>query len=232
MAVRKSLATLFLVMVLGACAELGAEQPLFSAVDQGPAPLREGVWIGVGEGCAEHNIRRRRFPAECGPLDIRREPDGAWQFSLRIDLISGLSARERADEAEKEQNGPYRLILAPAVERALDGAYAPLYVAELGLRDDGLSSVSYAAVAPIGTLPASEMRIVALIGCDTILRDGPIDGVTVQYETRTDAEGRPYQEISGCDASHQAAVREAVRRAVIEDLDTIVSRRYVFVREN
>jgi hypothetical protein len=232
MAVRKSLGITLLTLALAACAELTAEHPLFAVADQGQPPLTEGVWISLGEGCAEYNVRRRRFPSECAPLDIRRADDGAWRVSARVDLVSDLTARERKDAEEDAANGPYRVILAPAVERDIDEEYAPLYVGELARLHAEDSSVGYAVVAPMGLMPATEMRLMATISCAAILRDGPIEGVTPAYETRVDAEGQSHEELTNCIASNQAAVREAARRAVIENLDEFTERSYVYVRPN
>lgn len=231
MAVRKSLATMLLVLALGACAELTAERPLFSVADQGELPaLREGIWIGVGEGCPSYMAHRRRFPSDCVPLDIRQQDDGAWRVEIRVDLVEGMSAAERAEAEDDAQNGPYRVIIAPAVERTLGNSFAPLYLAELDLLRDDLSAVSYAVIAPRGEMPASEMWMAATIGCDTIVRDGPIEGVTLRYVTRTDEQGTQREELDGCTASSQAAVREAARRVVIERLGELTQRRFVFVR--
>lgn len=231
MTVHKSLAAL-LVLALSACAQLTAEQPLFSVADQGPPPLTEGIWIGVGEGCPERRIRARRFPEDCAPLDIRRTDDGAWRVVFRADLVSDFTASERAQAEQNVGNGPYRLVLAPAVERDVGDGYAPVYVGELTmLRAEG-ASVSYAVVAPTGVMPATEMRLLASIGCNAILRDGPVEGVSPRYETRTDSQGQDHQELVGCIASSQAAVREAARRAVLESLYEMMERRFVFVRAN
>jgi hypothetical protein len=232
MAVHKCLAPVLFALALAGCAELTAEQPLFSVADQGPPPLTEGVWIGVGEGCAERHVRLRRFPSDCTPLDIRRQDDGSWRVAVRVDLVFDLSARERAEAAADPANGPYRVILAPAVERDIGEGYAPLYLGEVAATSGERSSVAYALVAPIGSMPATEMHMTAMISCEQILRDGPIEGVSPRYETRTDAEGESRQELSGCVASTRGAVREAARRAVIESLDELTDRRYVFVRAN
>jgi hypothetical protein len=227
------MAAIVLAAVLAACANLTAEAPLFSPSDQaGPPPLTEGVWIAIGEGCAERNLRQRRFPSECSPLDIRQQDDGAWRVAVRVDLVSDFTARERAEAEAEPANGPYRVILAPAVERPIVDAYAPLYVGEITRQGGEDLSVGYAIVAPIGPMPATQMRMLATLSCATILRDGPIEGIAPSYETRTDGEGVQYQDLSGCTASNQAAVREAARRAVIEDLDQLTERRLVFVRAN
>jgi hypothetical protein len=231
MTIRKSLAAMLLVLALGACAELTAERPLFSLTDDAALPvLQEGIWISIGEGCAEHNLRRRHFPSDCVPMDIRREEDGAWRVRLRVDLLNDLSARERMETEGRDDNGPYRVILAPAVERSESLAYAPLYLGEIALMSAEGMSVSYAVIAPMGSMPASEMRMAATIGCDMILRDGPIEGVMPRYVTRTDEQGTTVEELDGCTASSQTAVREAARRAVIEGLNEFTARRWVRVR--
>jgi hypothetical protein len=233
MAVRKSLAALLLTLLLGACAELVAERPLFTVADQGLPPLQEGVWIALGEDCPEHNIRRRRFPEECAPLDIRRDDDGAWRVQLRADLVSGLSATERTEAETNPANGPYRVIFAPAVERVLGDSFGPLYLAELHALSSEDASVSYAVIAPVGTMPAEQMLLGVPIGCADILRDGPIEGITPRYTTRIDEQsGEEHQELDDCVASSQSAVREAARRAVVENLAELTGRHFVRVRGN
>lgn len=78
-------------------------------------------------------------------------------------------------------------------------------------------------------MPAEAFYLIASIGCADILRDGTIAGITPEYRTRTDETGQ-HQELSGCVASTQAAVREAARRAVLENITAMTERRYVFVR--
>jgi hypothetical protein len=236
---RRLIAATLLAAALGACAQLTADAPLFSLSDQiGPPPLTEGIWIAVGEKCPAYYARRRsgRFDRECSPIEIRREQDGAWMGRFRADLVFGLSPAERAEAAAEQ--GPMRMIIAPAVERALGDGYAPIYVAEIDPPDEGdrTGHISYAVIAPIGAMPATSMLVVGSIGCDDILRDGPIDGVTVSYNARTtepqggDAPESVEQVIDGCSASTQAAVREAARRAVIENLEEMTQARFVYVR--
>jgi len=234
----------FAVAVSG-CTELTAEHPLFSITDQAEsAPIAEGVWIAISEDCPERHMRTRgRFPAACDPFELRRTADGAWRFAFRPDLVHGSSAEARA---EAEQRGPTAFILAPAVERTLDArSFAPLYVAELrGLNPEG-EDVGYAVLAPVGPMPAAELRLLSLISCDDILRDGPIEGVTPHYTVRTNEQ--PASEIqqsaladsdtietvevlSGCTASSQAAVREAARRAAIENIGELANTRLIRVR--
>ena len=63
------------------------------------------------------------------------------------------------------------------------------------------------------------MLVIAGIDCADALRDGPIDGVTEQYIERVDETGVTRQDLSGCLASTQAAVRQAARQALIEEFD-------------
>lgn len=223
-------AAVAMAAALGACTTLGAERPLFAVSDQRAAPIEEGVWIAISEDCPEHQLRNRsRYPDDCSPVEIRRAEDGAWLATLRADLIYGLSADER--EQAEQQDGPRRSIIAPAVERALDDAtFAPLYVAESQPAELERERVGYMVIAPVGVLPASEMRVLVVIACDDIVRDGPIDGVTLSYRTFTPEGGTETQEISGCTASSQAAVREAARRMVIENLEELAGTRFVRAR--
>lgn len=229
----RQVAAAILAIGLAGCAALSAERPIFPHADGGAPPIVEGVWISIRDECPEHNLRRRRFPAECGPIELRRQPDGAWRVALRVDLISNFSAQDRADEADNPNNGPFRVVLAPAVERSVaPGNYAPLYVAEVVSIERETPTIGYAVLAPIGVAPATAMRLNPMIGCATILYDGPIEGITPHYESRNDAEGQPHRELVGCTASTQAAVREAARRSVIEDSNFFSASRYVFVRAN
>ena len=231
--IRKSLATFLLALTLGACAELSAERPLFSVADQGLPPLQEGIWISVGEDCAEHNIRRRRFPQECVPLDIRREEDGAWRVQARVDLVSDLITAEREEAETNPANGPYRVIIVPAVERSLGDSFAPLYLAELQVMNSEETSVGYAVLAPVGEIPAAQMLLAPSISCNAILRDGPLEGVEPIYIARTEEQtGAEVRELDGCVASSQRAAREAARRAVVEDISSLFERRWVRVRGN
>ncbi|HCK84422.1 MAG TPA: hypothetical protein DHW63_07875 [Hyphomonadaceae bacterium] len=228
MTILRSAVALALAAALGACANLSAEAPLFSVADQiGPSPLVEGVWIALGENCPERNLSRRRFPQECSPIEIDRLPDGAWRARYRVDLATGLTREER-ERAEADAARIMRLIVVPAVERQDSEAYAPLYVAESAPQsaDD---RVSYYVIVPQGTLPAESILLLSGIGCADALREGPIAGVTEQYTERVDELGVAHQDLTGCVASSQAAVREAARRAVIENLATLFNTRYARV---
>jgi hypothetical protein len=230
MAIRSFLTTMMLMAALCGCAELRAERPLFAPADQtGRAPLTEGIWIAVSDECPERYARSRgRFPADCTPFELRRAESGAWRVALRADLAYGLS---REDRSEAEQSsGPFLLIVAPAAERTLqEDEFASVYLAEMRREDGADEGVGYLVIAPVGTLPASDVRV-ASIGCHDILRDGPIDGVTPEYRDRQVEGGAIEQDISGCVATTQAAVREAARRTMIEDFETLIGTRYVHAR--
>ncbi len=229
---RRRLAAIVLATALGACAELTAEAPLFAPNPNTPPVLTEGIWIGIGDECPERNLRLRRFPKGCAPLDIRLQPDGAWTVRLRDDLMTNLTAQERADAIDDRSLGPYHIVLAPAVERDVGDGYAPLYVGEFTRSDPDNPAVAYMAIAPLGEMPATEIRMTVSLSCSSILRDGPIEGITANYETRTQADGETYQDLTGCTASTPAAVREAVRRSVIENFSDFTQQRFVFVRAN
>jgi hypothetical protein len=223
------LRTILLAAALAGCAQLSAEAPLFAVADQvGPPPLSEGVWIAIGEECGEHNARRSgRFPKDCAPIEISRLPDGAWSARYRVDLATGLTREERA-EAEAQAARVMHLFIVPAVERRTPEAHAPLYVAEI-TSSAPEDKVAYAVLAPLGDLPATSMLVIPGIDCADALRDGPIDGVTEQYTERVDETGVTHQDLSGCLAASQAAVRQAARRALIENLATLPEQRYVYV---
>lgn len=213
--------------LLGACAELTAEHPLFSPADQiGPPPLTEGVWIAVHDKCSEAYIRRARYTADCAPIELRRLADGAWEARFRPDLITRLTAEQR--EQTRDMDSPLRLVIVPALEHAAPDAFSPLYVAEL-TRDDPDSQISYAVIAPIGPMPAMEVRVIASIGCARILEDGPIDGVTPVFRTAEGEGGAAEQQLTGCVASTPVAVREAARRALLRGVESLLDGRYVHV---
>jgi hypothetical protein len=213
---------LLLAAALAGCANLTAEAPLFAVADQGAAPLLEGVWIAISGECPERYLRRARgFPEDCAPVEITRLPDGAWQARPRADLVAGLSREERG-----EAEAPLRFVLAPAVERDLAGGFAPIYVAEITPSLDE-PKIHYVLLVPHGAMPATTMLGPEVIGCGAALREGPIAGVSETYEERIDENGVTGRSLTGCVASSQAAVREAARRALIENLHAMLERRYV-----
>ncbi len=221
-----------LALALGACAQLGADAPLFTVADQtGAPPLTEGVWVSGEADCPFDQIATlERFPPGCTPFEVRRDADGAWLFLHRLDLAEEVTEADRL--SAEAHPGPLRLILAPAVERPIPADfYAPLYLAELDDEDDPGTRVLYLAIAPRGPLPATSLETFIAVSCDAALRDGPIAGVTAVYEDSTGADGSPARNLRSCTATTQAAVREAVRRAAIEDASNHDRpERFVFVR--
>ena len=192
-------------MLLGGCGALTAEAPLFNPGDlAGPAPLVEGVWIEVNERCPEQNVHRNgRLPQDCHLVELRREADGSWTFNPQESSGSDDSSQK------------LRFVVAPATERNPDNSYVPLYLAEYEeTHDTNETKVRYAVIIPVGTLPAEEMYLVPQIGCAEILRDGPIEGITETHDENGDS--------TGCIATSQAAVREAARRSLIENLGELL----------
>jgi len=203
--------------LMSACVSLSAEAPLFTTAHQiGPGPpIQEGVWVQIDDDCTERAaLRRGRLPRGCEPFELRRAEDGAWTA-----IFIGTSG-ESADEIP-----PLRLIIAPAVEGATPQAYVRLYVAELLPLDPATEprSIDYAVIAPLGVLPALEMYLVASIGCEEILRQGPIEGIAVTNDEQS--------RVIGCTASTQSAVRTAAQRAFIEQVDNLDEQRFVRVRD-
>ena len=209
---------LFLTLMAAAligCAPLTAEVPLFSPSDQiGPPPLSEGFWIAVSDECPVGLAHRRvRLPRVCTPGELRRLPDGAWLLRSHI----------RAHDGQPAQEITLRMVIAPATEHPNPQAFSPLYLAEYApLNETGPQTSRYAAIAPIGALPATEILVVGEIDCTDALRDGPIEAVG---EVRDDKGA-----LVRCIANNRAAVREAVRRAVIENLNHLDQTRLVLVR--
>jgi hypothetical protein len=213
---RRSSIAMLAALTLGACTPLTSNHPLFSVADQtGPAPLTEGVWVAIDENCTREMAAATPLPHGCEPLTLSRASDGGW-------TLTGLS--KDADGGPKPQS--VHFIAVPAVATARPDAYAPLYVVELSARDlDPHSDAPaeariYGAAAPIGALPATELFF-ADIDCDAVLREGPIEGVTAER----DGNGS----LTGCLADRPAAVREAARRAMIEEVHTIDQSRLVFL---
>jgi hypothetical protein len=199
-----------LLGLLGACAPLTAEAPLFSLADQvGPPPLSVGVWRQGGEGCAHEGGTAMEA---CARIELSRTGDGAWLYVMRS---------PEADEVQEQLS--WRVIVAPALESDRAEYYAPLYVAEYVSLDEPGRPL-YAVVAPVGAMPAREVRMLAMIDCDDALREGPIPGVSeVQGEEAFDRV---------CVARSRTAVREAARRALIENLSLVlgdVRTRFIWV---
>ena len=205
-----------MILALGACTPLSANHPLFAVADQtGPAPLTEGVWVAINSRCTRELAATTPLPDDCEPVRLHRNGDGSWQLSA-AKIENGV-----------EQRDEMRLIIVPAVATANAEAYAPLYLVEVSAREaDEHSSAPadarvYGAFAPIGGLPAREAFFVD-VECDAVLREGPLDGVV----SVRDANGG----LTSCTAENKGAVREAVRRAVIEELSNVDEARIVFVR--
>mgnify|MGYP001264996479 CR=1 FL=1 len=206
-------ALLAIFVALGACTPLRAERPLFSPADQiGPPPLVEGVWIAISEDCPERYARRRgRAPAKCRPAEITRMEDGAWLYRFQDHVPLG------DENSEAEMPRSWRLVIAPLTERHMpEDVYAPLYLAEYAPLDAGVEAADphYALIAPVEVLPAEEIYVRREINCASVLRDGPIEGVREIRNERGDP--------TDCVAETQAAVREAVRRDLIENLHNML----------
>lgn len=191
------------LVLLGSCAPLTARSPLFSPADAAaPAPLSEGLWIQASEDCAPDP--RSEWADDCVSIVVSRERDGAWLYT----------SRSTGPDGEAEQYS-WRFVVVSAVETAREGGYAPLYVAEYVSVDEPGRPL-YAVVAPVGPMPAREVRMVGVIDCDDALREGPIPGVE---EVRGDDDD-DFERI--CVAGSRAAVREAARRALIENLGVLL----------
>lgn len=207
------------VALLSACASLSAEAPLFTPADQiGPGPpIQAGVWVLIEDDCTERAaLRRGRLPRDCKPFELRRTEDGAW-----LATFVGLPP----EDVDADDIRPIRMIIAPAIEGATAEAYSPLYVAEMRPIDPEASSenIGYAALAPVGVLPATEMYLIASISCAEIVRQGPIEGVDLVHNERG--------EITSCWARSQAAVRIATQRAIIEQIGGLQNQRFIRVRD-
>lgn len=189
-------------LLVSACAPLTAERPLFNPLDQaGPAPLAEGVWAQAIEGCLPGDVRRDEEP--CVSIEVARSEDGAWFYTMRSEA-----------PGEETEQLSWRFVIVSALETPRDHDYTPLYVAEYVSLDEPGQPL-YAVVAPVGALPAREVRMVSMIDCDDALREGPIPGVEeIQGEDAFDRV---------CVAADRAAVREAARRALIENLPLVLA---------
>jgi hypothetical protein len=162
--------------------------------------LSEGLWIQAGEECAPD--ARSEWADDCVSIEVSRERDGAWLYT----------SRSTGPDGEAEQYS-WRFVIVSAVETAREGGYAPLYVAEYVSVDEPGRPL-YAVVVPVGPMPAREVRMVGVIDCDDALREGPIPGVE---EVHGDDD---FERI--CVAGARAAVREAARRALIENLGVLL----------
>jgi hypothetical protein len=202
---------LIVALSLGACAPLTAQAPLFSLADQAnPPPLREGVWRQIDPGCTTETAQAGENG--CVRIEVSRSEDGRWLYVMRSTDESGVT----------EENA-WRFVIASAVETERREEYAPLYVAEYVAVDEP-NQPFYAVVAPVGLMPASEVRMIAMIDCDDALREGPIPGVR---EEQGDEE---FERL--CIAANRGAVREAARRTVIENLSVLLgeeSVRFVWI---
>jgi hypothetical protein len=189
------------VLSLGACAPLTARAPLFSLTDQAsPPPLREGVWMQTDPACTADAAQRGENG--CTRIEVARGEDGGWLYTMRS-----------TDENGVTEENVWRFVIASAVETPRDDEYAPLYVAEYVAIDEP-DQPFYAVVAPVGVMPASEVRMVAMIDCDDALREGPIPGVEEQVGDEA------FERL--CIAASRGAVREAARRALIENLSVLL----------
>lgn len=135
-------------------------------------------------------------------IDVAREADGAWRYTMR------------STDPEEARPTTWRFVIVPAVESARGEEYAPLYLAEYMSLDEADTPPFYAIVAPVGAMPAREVRMVAMIDCDDALREGPIPGV----EERVGEQAFE----RACVAAEPRAVREAARRALIENLPMLL----------
>jgi hypothetical protein len=192
---------LVVALSLGACAPLTAQAPLFAVADQAiPPPLREGVWMQTDPACTAETAQRGEDG--CTRIEVARGEDGGWRYTMRSTDENGVT----------EENA-WQVVIASAVETPRGDEYAPLYVAEY-VAIDAPDQPFYAVVAPVGIMPATEVRMVAMIDCDDALREGPIPGVGEQVGDEA-AERL-------CIAASRGAVREAARRALIENLPTLL----------
>jgi hypothetical protein len=194
-------ACLLAALLLGACAPLTARAPLFTLTDQAsPPPLREGVWMQTDPACTPATAQRGENG--CTRIEVARGEDGGWLYTMRSTDENGVT----------EENA-WRFVIASAVETERGEEYAPLYVAEYVAIEEP-EQPFYAVVAPVGIMPAGEVRMVAMIDCDDALREGPIPGV--EEVVGDEAAERL------CIAASREAVREAARRALIENLPLLL----------
>jgi len=212
----KFLISAIVALALGACTPLTSPHPLFELADQtGPAPLAEGVWVGLNHECTREMANTSPLPQGCEGATLRRASDGAW-------TLSGPGK----DHEGRPQTENLRLIIVAAVARARGDAYAPLYIVELdpSQADPHAGPASqrriYGVIAPIAGAPATEAFFLS-IDCEAILREGPIAGITAER----DGAGN----LTGCTTQSAEAVRQAARRALIEGISNIDQSRLLFV---
>lgn len=204
-----------LAVSLGGCASLTAESPLFArAPDSGPAAFTEGVWVEPSIECKLDALRAGApIPEDCASLELRHESDDSWTVQT--------PAAPRPSDPDSEVVLA-RGVIASAVERDREGNYAPLYLYERVETAGSEDVIRYDVLVPIGPLPAQEMALIFEISCAEVLADGPIAGVR---EVRDEAG-----ELVACVAQSQRAVREAVRRAAIENIGRLEVSRMVLLR--
>ncbi len=185
----RRLSTLLCLALLTACAPLSAERPLFTFADQsGPAPLSEGVWLQSDRSCSiEEGAARSE---DCAWIEVTRSGDGGWRYVMGPGKPGVVV------------DSSWRFLITRAVNTDRGDEFAPLYVAEY-LSTDRPGRPLYAAVAPVGPMPAKEVRMIAVIDCSDALREGPIPGVT---DVRSSGQ---FSRV--CIASSVGAVREAAR---------------------
>jgi hypothetical protein len=199
-----------MALVAAACAPLTAQSPLFSVVDQiGDPPLAEGIWVMVSKECSAEGVKRSRdLPKGCEPAEFRRLVGLGWSF--------------RTNETSTEANEKWYGVIVPATEHPSMNGSVPLYLAEYAdAKDTAPFAVRYAAIIPIGPRPAKEALVIQQINCTDILNDGDIPGVN----KITDDEGNFIR----CVATTKAAVRDAVRRGVIDKLGELDDNRMIYV---
>lgn len=199
------------VFSLCACAPLTAQAPLFSLADQAnPPPLQEGVWMQTDPACAAETAQRGED--DCTRIEVARGEDGGWLYTMRS-----------TDEDGVTEENAWRFVIASAVETSRGDEFAPLYVAEY-VAIDAPRQPFYAVVAPVGIMPAREVAMVAMIDCDDALREGPIP------EIEEVVGNAAFERL--CIAASPGGVREAARRAVIENLPVLLGKdeaRFVWI---
>ncbi|MES1197011.1 MAG: hypothetical protein ABUL55_00150 [Pseudomonadota bacterium] len=219
----RRLILVFVLSLLGACAELSAKAPLFSAADQvEPPALQEGVWTMRAKdmpALPECGADVAHMPRACWDVEVRRRPDGLWR----------IRKRERSKDEDLSDTSWAAAIVPLDVKIDVSGA-RQAFLIEVHDESSESASVSYFVIAPIGATPAREALLLASLDCDTILRDGPIDGLIVEHNATAERPpgeppatpeevARAAQQVTGCVATTGAVAREAARRALIAHLD-------------